>query len=68
MDTYRGVHKTVFVHIWRIQHPVDFMDDSIHTEVIALCHICLVDEDTALKISQTQSVPIKEIKLKNARL
>lgn len=24
------------------------MDDSIHTEVIALCHICLVDEDTAL--------------------
>lgn len=49
MDTYRGKHKTVFVHIWRIQNPVNFMDDSIHTEVIALCHICLVDEDTALK-------------------
>lgn len=67
MDTYRGEHKTVFVHIWRIQNPVNFMDDSIHTEVIALCHICLVNEDTALK-KKSQTQTLTEIKLKNARL
>jgi len=47
--TYRHEQNVVFVSVRWKQNPVDLMDDPVYADVVAVCHVCLVDEDCSLK-------------------
>lgn len=47
------------VQVWSKQNLVDLMEDPVNADVIAVCHISIVDEDAALKIFIIQTFKTK---------